>query len=237
MKRILSALAVFAIIGISLITAPSAKAALIFSDTFSGGYNSAWQIPQGINPPTTSAFGITGSSVAGSWSVMRFPISENAMYKIELDLQVNNDNSSSAWGLGISNLSGQWKYIGNWGQQNLLQIHDSSGSDRLSAWNHTPGVHHFELIISPTGGTSIVVIEDGIQLNSVSSMTNFDIGAVELSILGQGDYEMANFVLSTYEPVTPTPTPTPEPTLTPTPTPTPIREPCLRTLPGRAEWG
>lgn len=219
MKRILSCLAVLLIL---LFICPfNTRASFIFSDTFSQGYNSSWVVPSGVSTPQPSSFGITGQS--GSWSVIRLPINQNNTYKIELDLRVSNDLTNSAWGLGISNLLGQWKYIGNWGEQNLLQIHDSSGADRLTPWNHTLGVHHFELIISPEKDTNIVVIEDNQILYTLGSHAGFDIGAVELSIFGVNDYEMANFVLSTYE--EPTPTPTVEPTLTPTPSPTPTPTP------------
>lgn len=219
MRKILSCLTVLLV---TLFVIPvKVQASLIFSDTFHNGFSSSWNVPSGVSTLVQSPFGITG--VKDSWGVIRLPVLENNTYEIELDLLVNNDLTNSAWGIGISNISGQWKYIGNWGQQNLLQIHDSSGADKLINWNHTPGVHHFELIVSPLKNTSITVIEDNQILYSLSSQADFNISAVELSIFGAGDYEMANFVLSTYE--EPTPTPTPEPTLTPTPTPSPTLTP------------
>lgn len=223
MKRILYTLVFIAFVVISHSVAPVVQAGLIFSDSFSGGYSNAWQVAAGTSPPSISPFGITGSSIPGNWSVIRYPITNNNIYIIGIDILVNADNTPSAWGLGITDLAGQWKYIGNWGQQNLLQTHDSSGSDHLTTWNHTNGIHHFEVQISPASQTQIIVKEDGQIIESLTSNANFDIKAVEVSILGSGDYEMANFTLSTYE--APTPTPTPEPTLTPTPTPSPTPTP------------
>jgi pimeloyl-ACP methyl ester carboxylesterase len=219
MRKVLSCLTVLLV---TLFVIPDkVQASLIFSDTFHNGFSSSWIVPSGVSTLVQSPYGITG--IKDSWGVIRFPVTENNTYKIELDILVNSDLTNSAWGFGISNISGQWKYIGNWGQQNLLQIHDSSGADKLINWNHTPGVHHFELIISPLKNTSITVKEDNQILYSLSSQADFNISAVELSIFGAGDYEMANFVLSTYE--EPTPTPTPEPTVTPTPTPSPTLTP------------
>jgi len=197
---------------------PVTRASPLFSDSFSGGYSSSWYVPNGTAAPVPSSFGITGADTT-TWSVIHLPITENYTYQIQFVLQVNRDNTNSAWGIGITNNAGAWKFAGNWGQQNLLQVHDSSGSNHLISWTHTPGPHHFEIVVSPIGGTTFIVKEDGTLVDSLISNANFDAAAVELSMLGNGDYEMANFVLSTYEAPTSTPTPTPSPTPTPTPTP------------------
>lgn len=213
MKKFLPSLTILLIF---FLLAPRIYATSLFSDSFSGGYNSSWQVAPNTASPVASSFGITGA-YTGGWGIIRFSISNNITYKIDFDLNVNRDNTNSAWGAGISNNSGAWKYIGNWGQQNLLQIHDSAGSDLLVNWKHNQGIHHFEIIVSPSNGTAFTVYEDGSLLGSIISNANFDIASVDVSFLGNGDYEMANFELSTYEP---TPTPTPTPTVTPTPTPT-----------------
>lgn len=185
-------------------------------------------MPAGAVIPISSSFGITGAD-STTWSVIQLPITENYTYQLQFDLKVNQENTSNAWGVGISNNLGAWKFAENWGQ--LLQIHDSSGSDKLVNWTRSPGIHHFEVIVSPVGNTPFIVKEDGTLLYELNSVANFNISSIVVSILGKGDYEMANFALSTYESPTPTPTmeptitPTPTPTNTPTPTPTPTATP------------
>ncbi len=213
-KRNLSILLVLLTFCAILFFPPSIRAILLFIDSFSGGFNSSWYVPAGAVAPISSSFGITGAD-STTWSVIQLPITENYTYQLQFDLKVNQENTSNAWGVGISNNLGAWKFAGNWGQ--LLQIHDSSGSDKLVNWTQSPGIHHFEVIVSPIGNTPFIVKEDGNLLYELNSIANFNISSIVVSILGKGDYEMANFALSTYE--SPTPTPTMEPTITPTPTP------------------
>ena len=220
MKNILSTL-VISLIYFLVFTFPSSvKADYIFSDSFQDGYSSIWQVPIGSASPVPSPFGITGED-SSNWSVINYSIVNNGKYQIQFDIKINQENTTDAWGVGLSNNFGAWKFTGNWGQE--LQIHDSSGSDKIIPWNHTVGTHHFDVIISTYGNTPFTVSEDGTLLYSLMSTANFDIKSVVVSLQGNGDYELANFSLSTYE--EPTPTPTPEPTLTPTPSPTPSPTP------------
>jgi len=214
-------LSVLIIAFILLFRPETARAAPIFSDTFAGGYNSSWYVPSGTVSPVSSTFGITGANTT-NWSVIHLPITENITYQIELDLKVNNEITNQAWGFGITNNTGAWKFVGNW--SNLLQIHDSNGIDLKVPWDKTVGIHHFEVIVSPNQGTTFSVLEDNILLGSIVTTANFNAASVEIGLQGSGDYELANFVLSTYEEptptATPTETPTPSPTATPTSTPT-----------------
>lgn len=196
------------------VSAPVVNANVIFSDSFSGGFSSTWFVPSGAVAPVVSLHGITAAGT-NPWSVIDHTLSGNSIYDIQLDLWVNTNNIVSAWGIGINDGKRQWKNVGNWGPNNLLQIHDSSGSDILVPWNHEIGKHHFEVIVSPLGNTQFIVIEDGNKLTSITSGTNFDITSVEVGLLGYLDYEMANFVLSTVD-STPSPTPTPTPSPVPT---------------------
>jgi len=193
-----------------------AKAVLIFSDSFQGGYSSSWYVPTGSAAPVPSPFGISGEN-SNNWSVINHSLINNENYHIRFDLKINKDNTTQAWGMGISNDAGAWKLAGNWNQQ--LQIHDSTGSEKIVQWDHSQGIHHFDVIVSSLGNTPFIVKEDENLLYSLITNANFDIKSVTMSFQGNGDYEMANFSLSTYE--EPTPTPTTEPTLTPTPEPTP----------------
>ncbi len=148
------------------------------------------------------------------------------MYQIELDVMINTDTSTHGWGLGIGDNSGHWKIINTWQSYLQLREHlDSGERNTFFDWDHTVGRHHFDIFISPLSNTTFTVIEDGRPLGSLQTIANFDVTRVWVSILGRGDYEMANFVLSTYESPTPTSTPTPTPTPTSTPTPTPTSTP------------
>lgn len=215
MKKFLLILDLLFIALISLSFPSHTKAALIFSDSFQGGYDKSWFIDTSSASPVISKFGITGEN-STSWSVIQHSINGNNVYIIELDIQVNNDSSNHAWGIGIGDNSNNWKIINTW--QSSLQLHDSNGNDKIISWNHAVGKHHFSITISPTYNTPLIIKEDDQLLASLLTTSNFEISRFWVSIQGNGDYEMANFSLSTYE--EPTPTPTPEPTLTPTPSPT-----------------
>lgn len=227
MKRILYTLVFIAFVVISHSVAPVVQAGLIFSDSFSGGYSNAWQVAAGTSPPSISPFGITGSSIPGNWSVIEYPITGSETYSIQFDLLINNSSSTQTWGLGIGDYSNHWKIINTW--QSYLQLHDSNGNDKLINWDHSIGVHKFNIIISPLLNTDIKLYEDDLLKGTINSTSYFDLSRIWVSFQGQGDYEMANFTLSTYE--APTPTPTPEPTLTPTPTPSPTPTPTPTTTP------
>lgn len=218
-------LSVLVIVFIAFFRPESASAALIFSDTFSGGYNSSWYVPSCCVAPINSTNGITGLN-STSWSVIEHQLNENLVYRIEFDLIINNSSSTQTWGLGIGDDSNHWKIINTW--QSSLQLRENPDlveKNILFDWNRTQGVRHFELIVSPSKNTNFDVIEDGQNLISWSTSGDFNISRIWLSILGNGDYELANFVLSTYEEPTQTPTPTETPTPSPTATPTPIPTP------------
>lgn len=223
MKNILSALTVICFVIIGHITAPIAKAEIIFSDSFTGGYNDIWQVATGTSPPSQTTFGITGVNTPGNWSVIEYHFSGTTTYNIQFDLRVNNTNSTQTWGLGIGDNTNNWKIINTW--QSYIQLHDSNGNDKLINWDHTIGTHKFNIIISPLSNTEIKLYQNNSLKGAINTTATFDLSRVWLSFLGQGDYEMANFTLSTYE--TPTPTPTPVPTLTPTPTSSPTPAPTL----------
>lgn len=198
---------------------PKVNATLLYSDSFSGGYNTSdWYVLPVNQAPISSSFGITGASNS-SWSAIRYGVTNNYTYLIKFDLKINFDRAGSGWGVGIVQNYTPWKLAGNW--ENLVQVHDSTGSNLLVPWNHSIGLHHFDVIVSPQGGTNFQVKEDNKILGNLITQAEFTPTAIDLSILGNGDYEMANFSLSTYEESTPTPTDIPTPTDTPTPTLTP----------------
>jgi pimeloyl-ACP methyl ester carboxylesterase len=221
MKIFLPTLAVFLFCFICHLIAPSVKATLIFSDSFLNSYSNIWVIPSGTFPPEISQSGITGTSTNNAWSVLEYPITGDDIYQVQFDLLVNNASSQQTWGVGFGDYSNNWKIINTW--QNYLQLHDSSNNDKLVQWDHSTGIHHFRIKASPKANSSIVIYEDDVMLGSVNTTSTFTLARIWVSFLGSGDYEMANFVLSTYE--EPTPTPTPEPTVTPTPTPSPTLTP------------
>lgn len=209
------------------------QATEIFSDTFSGGYSNSWQITPNSLSPIPSTHGIAASSNS-QWSDILLPLNENSTYNAQFDLWVNSDDVNSAWRLYIINSSfNNYKIINNWGPNNLLQVSEFNGVDVLNQWNHNTGNHHFEIIVSPLANTDIIVIEDGIEKARIASTADFDIAYINIGLLGLGDYEISNFVLSTNSPSpTSTPTPTPSPTLTPSPSPTSVPTNKVVVIPG-----
>lgn len=181
----------------------------LFTDTFTDGYSSSWQVPDGAFSPVASDFGITGSPDT-SWSVIHLPLTQNMTYKLMFDLKINEDGTNHTWGAGITNQAGSWKFTGRW--HDILQIHDSNSVNSEVQWNHSPGIHRFEILVSPEKDTIFSVTEDGVLLGSIITTAEFNVSAVELSIYGHGVYEMANFSLLSVDIPTQTPTPTPTPT-------------------------
>lgn len=232
MKKILTILTAFLLTIVSFIIAPRAQAALIFSDSFSGGYNSAlWTLVPGQPAPVPSDFGIRAaepnkySSLVHSTSLPRDLI-------VKVDMKIN---TSPAADMGIfinDTLSGKWKNIflfgvGNGGFPNNAIIRDSSiwGNPSLYAkgpWDYSVGIHSIEIHISGNGNTLIEIIEDGNTILSWTSSLDFDINELSISLYGINS-EFANFQLcdsAGCEEVTPTPSPSPTPSPTPTATPT-----------------
>jgi len=225
MKKVLPYLIVVFATLLFLLLPLNARAVSMFSDTFLGGYNDEWQSTTEY-PPLPSTNGITGANQT-TWSEITHYLDGNQSFQIDLDVIVNKEISNHNWGIGIGDNSGHQTRLNTWNSS--IQIHDSSGRDSLINWDHSLGRHHFKIIISPLGNTDLIVNEDEKELYSLLTSANFDITKIWVSIQGNGDYELANFELSTYEPppeptLTPTPTqtptPSPTPTLTPTPTPT-----------------
>lgn len=192
---------------------PLVKAEVIFSDSFSGGYSDSWQVAPGRLSPIPSTHGIAAAS-STEWSDIIIPINESAVYNVQFDLWINIGSVNSVWRLYmIDNTYTTWanyKIINNWGPDNLLQVSERFGINVLNPWNHNPGLHHFEIVFSPLGDTDITVIEDGVQITKIRSQSEFDMTYMGVGLLGYGDNEMSNFVLSR-ENSEPTPTPTPDP--------------------------
>ena len=214
----------------------SVKASLLYSDSFQNGYNSFWEINPGSDPPTLLSSGITGSSIAGHWSIIDLKIDGNNNYEIQFDIQINNENSDQTWGIGIGDSTINWKIINT--LQSSLQLHDSIGNEKIVSWDKSKGIHHFKFLISPLNSSPIIVIEDNKEVGSLSSSLNFNMYMFWLSIQGYGDYEFSNFKLCDQDGCvaaptnTPTPTSTPSPTEAPTPTPTPVEPKKVLVIPG-----
>lgn len=169
-----------------------------------------------------------------NWSGIEHALDINDTYVIKFDLLIKNASSNQVFGLGIKDDSGYWKIMNNW--ETYLQLRENPNfSERnvLMTWDHTNTTHSFEIIISPTLYSYIIVKEDNKILKSWQSNLGFEVSKFWISQLGQGDYYISNFSLSTYEEPTPTPTSTPTPTETPTPTdtPTPIPTPTPTLIP------
>lgn len=227
---------IFVLLIFLLLSKTPSASAIYFSDSFSGGYNSSWQVTPSSLSPISSAHGIAAAS-SSQWSDILLPLNENTQYNVQFDLWINLNNVNSAWRLYIIDSSfSNYKILNNWGPNNQFQVSEAHGIDVLYPWNHNIGLHHFEIIFSPLDNTNITVIEDNNQIANITSLTNFNVAYVNVGLLGIGDYEMSNFVLSNgiLEPTptpTPTATPTPIPTPTPTPTPTPSPTPTPTSTP------
>jgi pimeloyl-ACP methyl ester carboxylesterase len=205
------------------ITQP-ANASVVLNDPFSGSYNNLWQVRPGSLSFTSSTHGIQATS-SEQWSDIMLPIDEKTYYKVEFDLWINSDNVNSAWRVYISNNTfSEYKIVNNWGAANLLQASELSGLDELKPWSHDIGLHHFEVIFSPDSNTNIKVIEDGEEIFDSLTFSSFDPAYLTIGLLGNNDYELANFSLNTIQ-IEPTITPTLTPTLTLTNTPTPSNSP------------
>lgn len=240
MRKILSTLAILSTLLVSLFFAPSTKAAPIFFDSFSGGYNhSLWTLASGQVEPAVSDFGIK----AGDPSNYSSLIYSNTLPKdliIKVDMKINSssrENPASDMGIFVQNSStSEWKNIflfgiANGGTPNTAIIRDSSiwGSPSLYAqgpWDTSVGVHRIEVHISGNPNTPITIIEDEQQILTWTSNLNLDFNQIVFGLYGINS-EFANFQVCDTEgcPPEPTPTLTPSPTPTSTPTPTPTNTP------------
>lgn len=218
---------------------PKANAVVIFSDSFSGGYNnSLWTIYPGQFAPISSPFGIAiDPQHATDYSSLVYKGILPRDLIIKVDMKINTSPSSDM-GIFINNSqTGVWKnaYVfgyGYGGVPNTILLRDSTRQGSLTGqWNNSAGIHHFELYISGKSNTAIVLKEDGVTLGTWASGIDFAVNEIGFSMFGTGS-EFANFKLcdsagcdAPSPTATPTPRPSPTPTSTPTPTPTPRASP------------
>lgn len=216
-----------------LMVPPQVKAALIFSDSFTNGYNhSLWINPTGTMEPVSTQFGITGAN-SQNWSVLEHQIYGNNNYQIQFDLKINSnqtDTNNHNWGIGIGDNLNRWKIINGW--ESSLQLRENPNFAEKNIyfdWDKSQGTHHFIIFVSPLNNTKFIIQEDGQEKISWSTTSEFNLERIWISLLGRNNYELANFSLSTYD--EPTSTPTPEPTVTPTSAPSPTQTPAPTPIP------
>ncbi len=229
MKKLFLIITVLSCAVVAFVTPPLTHATLLFSDPLINEYNPLWQPIENLEKPVITESGITGI-VNNSWSGIQYLINNKDNYRINFDIIVNNTLSDHIWGLGIGDSVGHWKILNTW--QNSLQLRENPNlieRNSIFNWDHTIGKHHFEILISPLSNSPFTVIEDGKELITWETSSEFDLTKIWISFLGNNDYYMTNFALSNNETLTPTPTPeptlTPTPTLLPTPTPLPTQTP------------
>lgn len=139
------------------------NAAVVLSDSFSGGYNtSLWTIFPGQFAPIASPFGITVNPAHGndySSLVHDGTLPKNIVVKIEMKIKAL---PASDMGFFVSNAAfNQWKNayifgIGNGGVSNTILLRDSSIPGGVSgAWTPTVGTHSVEINIS--GGNNSII--------------------------------------------------------------------------------
>ena len=217
---------------------PLAKADIVISDTFSGGYNSTlWTIYPGQFAPLASPFGIKVNPLhASDYSSLVFSGALPTDIIIKIDIKINTAPASDM-GIFINNGSqaGTWKnaYIfglGFGGTPNRILLRESgNASNATGPWDSSIGVHQIELHISGATNSPITLIEDGNTLLTWNSTNDFTVNQTILSLYGTGS-EFANYQLcdsSGCSTPTPTETPTPTPSNTPTPTPTETPTPTM----------
>ncbi len=220
---------------IFLTNAPIAKAAVIFSDSFSSGYKtSLWTVYPSQFAPIPSPFGIAVDPVhADAYSTLVHTEVLPRDLIIKIDVKINASPASDM-GIFISDPQiGRWKNaylfgLGWGGIPNTILLRDSYGfGNATSPWNPSIGIHHIEINISGAPNSPIIVKVDGQELPGWISNADFNVKETALSLYGTGS-EFANFQLcdsAGCTTPTPTPSPTPIPTATPTPIPTPTPTP------------
>ncbi len=191
------------------------EAAVIFSDSFQGGYNTNfWEVANGALAPQASSFGIGDTHGSTPYAIRHTVdggISSNSIIKIDVkinsypsDLIISNTSTSGRWSdvfLAGSNIEG-----GNPGQFLLRSTWGNSGWNN---WDMSAGIHHFEFDLN---NGILTLLEDGnIKATWDGGAGGFPLDSVAISYLG-GDSEFANYQLcdsSGCVTTTPTPTPTP----------------------------
>jgi len=212
-----------------LIDTPIVKAAIIFSDSFSGGYNpSLWGISSDGIAPVPSVFGI-GDTNNGTVYVLRSIVPLPSDEIVRFDVKINTTSSDLVFSckddndINFSNEKRAYMH-GNGSFSLDAYINGGGYSSGLMPWNNSPGVHHVELNCF---GSSMTLKEDEITLGSWDNGFTFSPNFVRFKYWG-GNSEFANYQLcdsAGCTSPTPSPTPTPTPTLTPTPTPSPTPSP------------
>lgn len=138
-----------------------------------------------------------------------------------------NSSSSHLWTLGIKDNFGKWKVINPWDWGLQLREQTNAGERNiLFSWDRSIMTHKFMINISPNANTKFEIYEDNKLLSSWLTNSEFNISALWLGILGNGDYEFANFKLCDDAGCSEEPSQTPTPTISsPTPSPTPTTSP------------
>jgi len=243
---------ILSLIFVLLSKASPVKAAVIFFDSFSGGYNtSLWTIAPGQFAPIPTLFGIAvDPQHADAYSTLIHTelLPNDVIIKVDMKI---NASPASDMGIFISDpATGSWKNIflfgvGYGGIPNTSMIRDSSiwSNPSLYArgtWDYSVGIHHIEIHISSSANIPITIFEDGETKLTWTSNMNFELNQISFGIYGINS-EFANYQLCdntgcttpTPSPTpTSTPTPTPSPTSSPTPTPTPIPVTKVVMIPG-----
>ncbi len=136
------------------------KAAVVFFDSFQGGYNqSAWiQIPGTYGTPITTPFGIGDSIPPGPnylWGIEHdAPMPADKV--VEWDAKINGAPSQMFFGWYQNNDG----FRIDFNQDGAVNVHWYPTNSHWSAsksWNKSPGIHHFQI---SSVGTVITLIED-----------------------------------------------------------------------------
>lgn len=216
-------------------TASTVEASVIFSDSFSGGYNQLlWSVRPGYLEPVPSTFGI-GDNNSPNWyildsnttilpanSIVKFGMKINTtVSEVIFSCKTNFTNDQNFF-----NDDDLRVYLHSNGKASFDSYLSGGGlGSGLFDWNVSQGEHSFEL--SCTNGI-MVLKEDDTTLATWNSGRDFNPSTNVYFGYRNGTTEFANYKLcgavgcdeSPTNTPTPTPSPTPTPTNTPTPTPT-----------------
>ena len=230
--------------GLLLSKTSKVEAAIIISDSFSGGYNqSLWSIlPGTIAPiPSSSSFGLSDTNDGASYGLLSVPASLPSDEIVKFEVRINSVPSNMLFSckdlLAGFPANEKRAFMHSDGTFTLDSFQNGGGSNDgiLHPWNNSPGIHYLELRCM---GSNMTLIEDGVTLASWSNGFTFTPDVVRFQYWF-GDSEFRNYQLcdaSGCEAITPTPTntpsPTPSATPTPSPTPTPIPVTKVVVIPG-----
>lgn len=217
MRKFISALLI-AFWLLFIYTPAKVKAVIIFSDSFSGGYNSSlWTLRSDSLIPVPTSFGIGDTNLSSLFSYILISTAKpsvNQIIKVDMKINSSPSNLVVTCKRDVTGTNAKQLKLLSDGTFDLEHwVNGNGGGNGQHPWDNSPGIHSIELNCI---GTNMIFKEDGQILSSWDDGFNFIPDAVGF-YYGHGNSEFANYLLCDENgcdgpPVTPPPSPTPPPT-------------------------